>query len=68
MGVDNIRQEAGNVAASVGDGTSSAGKQCGEHDRQKEGMENVGELDTTGAGEWEVFKTMDVSHGICLIT
>ena len=68
MGVNNIRQEAGNVAASVGDGTSSAGKQHEERDSQKEGMENIGELDTTGAGEWEVFKTVDVSYSICLIT
>ena len=68
MGVNNIRQEAGNVAASVRDGASSAGKQCEERDRKKEGMENIGELDTIGTGEWEVFKTMDVSHSIYFIT
>ena len=68
MGVDNIRQEAGNVTASVRDGASSAGKQCEEHDSKKEGMENIGELDTIGTGEWEVFETMDVPHGIYFIT
>ena len=68
MGVDNIRQEAGNVAASVGDGASSAGKQCEECDSKKEGMENNGELDTIGTGEWEVFKTMNVPHSIYFIT
>ena len=51
MGVDKIRQEAGNVAASVRDGASSAGKQREECDSKKEGMENIGELDTIGTGE-----------------
>ena len=68
MGVDNIRQEVGNVSASVGNGASSAGKQCEECDSKKEGMENIGELDTKGTGGWEVFKTMDVPHSIYFIT